>query len=532
MKYRLGYCHALVDNTYTKKYEWLKNISDQCEKFILGIPDNDIAAKICGNGRRYNAEAVRNAWMKLEWIADIVILDADSLSYQKIYKRIPFDACFYGSEYGLDCERDRVFAEEKGIDFLPIFSSKLTVKNNEDALELSLRRLNPKQKIILFGTGKYFDYYMKNYGEKYVPSYAIDNDEEKWGTWKNEINIKAPDCLRDENKEDVLVVICAKDYSPMLRQLRELGDFAYRLLLNMNEVALLEEFRITKEADAEVLRRLHEINHQMLKDFDRTCRKHNVEYVLNYGSLLGAIRHKGFIPWDNDVDICMTRENLEKLLPYVNEFGDNYHFVPPEEYGKKKYLDSVPRLQYKYAYMRLDEDACRFYGNRNNRVDLDIFLIDKTYDTFRGKYQRFKLAVLYGMMNAYRHESFFFDYSKKMRIANNILRTIGRCIPLQMLRKHVDKVARRFNHDPKAKYYFISNCALNKLKLLFPEDIFRGTVDVPFEDLSVMVPTGYEEMLHLIFGNYMKLPPLNKRVPHWGRIWISCSTFVFEEPEV
>ena len=123
------------------------------------------------------------------------------------------------------------------------------------------------------------------------------------------------------------------------------------------------------------------------------------------------------------------------------------------------------------------------------------------------------------------------DYSKGMKIANAILRKVGCCLSLNWLRKRVDKVAKRFDKDPRAPYYFISNCALCKLKLLFPADIFDKAIDVPFEGLEVYVPEKYDEFLRLIFGNYMELPPESARVPHWGRILISADTFVFEEPK-
>ena len=275
---------------------------------------------------------------------------------------------------------------------------------------------------------------------------------------------------------------------------------------------------------------VRQIQLELLEKLDCFCKENRIRYFAFAGTLLGAVRHKGFIPWDNDVDTCMTRANYEKLAVWKNEFSDMYRFVPPDDLGKKKYFDCVPRLNYKKAYMRMDEDACKFYENHNNRIDLDMFLIDKTYDTFKGKFQRFELAVLYGLMNAYRHESAFFDYSRNMRIANAILRKVGRCLPLNWLRKRVDKVAKRFDNDPKAPYYFISNCALCKLKLLFPAEIFDSAIDVPFEDTNVSIPVGYDAFLRIIFGDYMSLPPEQDRVPHWGRILISADTFVFEEP--
>lgn len=532
-KWKVGYCAVNVDDCNPIHFKWIKKVAIQCEKFILGIPNKDVMKLLFGSRDNYVPELVKEFWSEIKWIDDVVIVDFEHLDYRRAFELLSFDVCFYGSKYGLAFDKDEAFMKEHGVEFIPLLPEKLRKSEGVNAIEKPLSQLYLRKKLILFGTGNYFDFFLKTYGEKFKPEYAIDNDERKWGTLKNEILIRNPAVLWEEDPEKVLVVICSKNYQDMRQQIREFGDYDYRLLLYYNEIALLEEERFIEQIDRDklVLDKVHEINYGMLKEFDHVCRTHDVQYFLNYGSCLGAIRHHGFIPWDNDVDVCMTRKNYEKLIPWKEEFSDICRFVPPDDLGGKKYLDCVPRLNYKKAYMLMDEDACKFYENHNNRIDLDMFLIDKTYDTFKGKFQRFELAFLYGLMNAYRHESAFFDYSRNMRIANAILRKIGCFLSLNWLRKRVDKVAKRFDDDPKAPYYFISNCALCKLKLLFPANIFDKAIDVPFEGLNVYVPEKYDEFLSLIYGNYMKLPPEKKRVPHWGRILISADTFVFEEPK-
>lgn len=533
-KWEIGYCIANVEEMNPLYFRWMKEAALRCKRFILGIPNEEIIVKLFKERENYNSELVKEFWCEIKWIDDVIILDFEHLDYRKMYMMLSFDVCFYGSRYGLAFENDYVFMKENGVDFVSLLPEKLGKIEKVNAIEKPLEQLFLQKKLILFGTGNYFDFFLRTYGEKYKPEYAIDSDVNKWGTIKNGITIQSPDALQKEEPKEVLVVVCSKNYQGMLEQIRKFGDYDYRLLLYRNEIALLEEMRFFEEHDKDklVLDKIHKINYEMLKEFDNICRAHDVQYFLNYGSCLGAIRHHGFIPWDNDVDVCMTRKNYEKLVPWKDEFSDKYRFVLPDDLGKKKYLDCVPRLNYRDAYMLMDEDACKFYENHNNRIDLDMFLIDKTYDTFKGKFQRFELACLYGLMNAYRHESFFFDYSRNMRIANAFLKRVGRCFPLDWLRKRVDKVAKRFANDSKAPYYFISNCALCKLKLLFPANIFDKAIDVPFEDLNVYVPEKYDEFLRLIFGNYMDLPPESDRVPHWGRILISADTFVFEEPKL
>lgn len=532
-KWKQGYCTALVLYCDYRNYEWIRDAALRCKWFILGIPSKEVVNELFGESSGYDADVIREYWIQYKWITDVIILDADQLSYRRAYERFHFDVCFVGSEYGVEFEKDRSFMKENNVDFISLLPNSPIHTEYTDALKLWLQKIFREKKIVLFGTGVYFEQYIKRFGAEFKPIYAIDNAEEKWNSEKADITIYSPQKLKEENPDKVAVIICSKNYSDMLQQLKDLGSFDYRLLLYWNETALLEEYVLENtmlQNHKDVLTRIHEINFDMLKDFDRVCREHEIEYILNYGTLLGAIRHHGFIPWDNDVDIIMTRDNYMKLAKYSDDFRPQYRFIFPEELGRKKYFDSVPRLNYKYAYLKMDEDATKFYENHNNRIDLDIFLIDKTHNTFKGKWQRFELSVLYGLMNAYRHKSSFLDYSIKLRIVNAILCVIGRLLPLIWLRKRADKVARRFNNDSTARYYFISNDALCKMDMLFSADIFAESVDAVFEGLSVPVPVGYDAMLHQIFGDYMQLPPEEARTPHWGRILITEDTFVFKEP--
>ncbi len=281
----------------------------------------------------------------------------------------------------------------------------------------------------------------------------------------------------------------------------------------------------------EILKKVQDINYEMFREFDGICRKYGLDYFLNFGSLLGALRHKGFIPWDNDIDVVMKRRDWDGLKEHKDDFSDKYFWLGNDILGDKRYYDCIDRIGYKKAYFRADEDACRFYGNYFNSIHLDLFLIDRTYDNFWGKLQRYELAVLYGLMNAYRHESMFFDYDEKMRKQNRILCFFGRMIPLKWLKKRADKVARRFDKDEKAPFWFISNDVFQKLMMLFPAYVFEHAVDAPFGDITAKIAAGADEMCRMIFGDYMQLPPPEHRVPHCGRVPMTADSFVFEEPE-
>lgn len=532
MKYKKGYCAAVVISFDIRKIAWLKEAAQQCEQFVIGIPDHSVMEEI-DEKRKYDPEAIRDYLLDVKWISDVIVLKEQQLDYKRVYEEIHFDVCFYGSDYGVRFQEDLRFMDGHGVSFIPLLPQGVVHRDGVNALDVLLGHCLSK-KIVLFGTGAYFDHYMQFYGKNYQPLYAVDNDEKKWGGKKGDICIKNPAEIISEDPRKIFIIICSKKYEAITAQIREMGNFDYCTLFCRQESAILEFLSIRASLNEdmwETMKKIQDINYDMLEEFDRVCRLHGVQYFLNYGSLLGAIRHKGFIPWDNDIDTVMTRDDYGKLSKYKEEFNDCYYWLPADRTGKRKYYDCVPRLGYKAAYIRLDEETCRFYQNQNNRIHLDMFFIDKTYDDFRGKWQRRELAVLYGLMNAYRHKSFFFDYNKKMRYANAILRAVGKCIPLSWLRRRADKVARRFDRDAAAPYYFISNDSLRKLSILFPREIFDHSVNMKFGRINAQVACGYDEMCRMIFGNYMKLPPKRTRVPHLGRVLITSDLYVFEEPD-
>ena len=92
--------------------------------------------------------------------------------------------------------------------------------------------------------------------------------------------------------------------------------------------------------------RVHEANLTILKEIDRICRKYNIRYMLDAGTLIGAVRHKGFIPWDDDADVASTRNQYEAFMKVApRELPDTMELLEPDSYrGGKAFYDFTPRI--------------------------------------------------------------------------------------------------------------------------------------------------------------------------------------------
>lgn len=519
--YKCGFCKLIVHEDISEIVKTISDMRQLCEKVILGIPDELTHARLYGDSP-YNSEYTKNQLIQQTTVDDVIVI-GDWCSYEDLFQKLHFDAVFYGSKFGRAFDHFSDFAAEKGIALHSMMPDHYSDAGPIDSLKLALENLQRHQKIVLFGTGSYFDLYVNHYGKRFPPAYAVDNSVDKQGTIKSGIKIFSPENLRQERPEDILIVICAKNYQDILSQIKKINDYDYRLMVSNNQISLLEEYELSREGELKYLEKAHIILANMLKEFDMVCRKHHLRYYLICGSLIGVLRHQGFIPWDDDVDVAMPRadyERLRKIAP-VEWKNKPLRVFGFEEYGNGAFLDCMPRvvnMQERLPMKVFDKVINRASEDVADRPFLDIYVLDNAFDNEKRHMLTMNMMkIVYNLLMGHRG---YIDYDEyRVRMQENIIRlmkflhTVGRLLPLSFLSWWYDHLSKSANRK-KCENFFMPSCAITCIERKFKQSFFQEGLSLPFLDFEVMVPHNYNGLMEAMgYHGYMQFPRMSIRKP-------------------
>ena len=262
-------------------------------------------------------------------------------------------------------------------------------------------------------------------------------------------------------------------------------------------------------AEEALLEKVHGVQLDLLKEFDRLCEEQGLRYFAIHGTLLGAVRHRGFIPWDDDVDLAMPREDFDKLVSACGDlFRAPYHLQTQESEYRCYYGG--------YAKLRNSETAAIEVQNAGRDCDqgiwIDIMPLDRCPSSFK-KLQKLQKRITFGqrllLMKKYPGDPFITADIPAKKVSLYWL--IKSVVPGRLIR-------------PWLRRLFTSGKRTGKLSILaccyggapnrnyYDEEQFSGALRMPFEDMQLPVPRGYEEVLRSRYGEeFMQIPPYNKR---------------------
>ncbi len=281
------------------------------------------------------------------------------------------------------------------------------------------------------------------------------------------------------------------------------------------------EMNVQDGLQKEILEKAQKCNLILLRELDRVCRKYGLKYYLICGTLLGAVRHKDFVPWDDDVDVAMTRADFEILKQIAKDEwnGEKFLFVDYCDMKNGAFLDFMSRL----VYMEEEVPVITFQKIRgkgrediDNHIPLDIYILDNASDNEKKhKRQTMILQGLYGMGMGHRayidfseYEDTAADLQKKIRLLINT----GRIIPLKLIFKIYEHVRRKYNKR-ETENYIMSNGFIFCIPWKHKREWFGNGTYVMIGEDKFMAPANWDAYLRKQYGDYMRLPAVEDRHP-------------------
>ena len=248
---------------------------------------------------------------------------------------------------------------------------------------------------------------------------------------------------------------------------------------------------------------------EVMKELDKLCEKLNLRYFLTYGTLLGAVRHQGFIPWDDDVDVMMPRPDYEKLMAYLTEHA--------EEIAPLKLMHYTTNKKYIYPIARLCDT--RYWIDYQGAADyglglfVDIYPLDGCGNSAEEAEQ---------IMNSSKKAVSMIDLAGKDKFYSsasggairNVLKFLAYCyVKLRGVNHFVTKLDQQGKQRPYESEYVNLTTWFTAVKP-FKRELFDQVERMQFEDAMLCVPSRYDEILKQCYGDYMKLPPADQQIAH------------------
>lgn len=258
----------------------------------------------------------------------------------------------------------------------------------------------------------------------------------------------------------------------------------------------------------EELRHLQLVVLEIAKDIDKLCRENGIKYYLGGGGAIGTVRHKGFIPWDDDLDFLMPYEEYEKFVAVCQTKLDKTKYVVDRDLSPW----ALPYMKIRLIGTYIEEKDIKRDGAGCQGIFLDVFRLEHSpQNVYLRKLQYYmsKLMIAYNCKHI--------GYQTEDKLKKNII-SLSTIMDFTPIRRIVKWMIFRWNN----KEVSTLGClwGITRFKNTFTDyNIYGEPKYLTFEDTQLPLPEHYHEYLTQFFGNYMQLPPVEKRVaPHIEKI--------------
>ena len=252
------------------------------------------------------------------------------------------------------------------------------------------------------------------------------------------------------------------------------------------------------------LEQLHSVILIIADEIDRICKKNNIAYTISYGTLLGAVRHKGFIPWDDDFDIEMLREDYNRFIQACKTDLDESKFFLQTDETEKFYAFAFAKVQLKGT--EILEDFSKNVPIQHG-VFVDIFPLDNLPGNKITAKHLVKINNI--IKNVIWVKCGYGTESYKKKVSYWLLKLAGLFFSIEKLKKVRNNLLNKFN-SIETDYVFVSDSSKYKRN----KDWYYQLSDYYFEGRKYKGITNYDTYLTTLYGNYLKLPPESERCYH------------------
>lgn len=266
---------------------------------------------------------------------------------------------------------------------------------------------------------------------------------------------------------------------------------------------------------ADVLKKLQQEELEILKAFAHLCKKHDINWFTTAGTLLGAVRHQGFIPWDDDIDIILLQEDYEKFLNIPpQEYEDEYGFISPET--GNGYYNFIPKFYKKNS--EFVTSITKRGGGKKIGIFIEIFPHSYVSDNPKVRKRWSRYSKILATMLVETSLPHTINHHGIRMLARLLFRCMG-ITAKKVNRRYIKWWHQVISPVPTSTMARYCHSADTEKYLIAPENIFPLR-EMTFEDMKVMVPNQAEQVLIGYYGeDYMKLPPPEKR-------WNQCPAYI------